>query len=82
MTTSLEETQTSDDSSAEPEQSSTAATVSDGVAPDTPNLGTGGLKAAESDPRWSVVVAMVVLIVAGIACALLIMKRRKDQSPR
>ena len=78
----LEEAQASDDSSAEPEQSSTEATVSDGVAPDTPNLGTGGLKAAESDPKWSVVVAMVVLIVAGIACALLIMKRRKDQSPR
>ncbi len=77
----LEESSVSDETLAEPDESTTTAPVSD-APPDTPKLGTGGLKATESDPKWSVVVAMVVLVVSGTSCALLLVKRRKDQSPR
>ena len=76
----LEESSDSEEALPEAEQSSAVA-ASDAVPPDTPNLGTGGLKAAESDPRWSVVVGMIVLIVSAVACALMMMRRRKDQSP-
>ncbi len=78
----LEEASDADDTLTQPDQPSTSQTVSEGQPPDTPNLGTGGLRAAESDPKWSVVAAMVVLVISAISCALLLIKRRKDQSPR
>lgn len=65
--------------SAEPSQAEPAP---ERHRPNAPSTGSGGLTSERTETNWSLVAGTFVLLGAMITGAMLMMRRRKDQSPR